>query len=62
MRFFFETLINVFAWIAGSKNPADIGTKRDSSLTEARILILATGVLQIDLKECEMSHRDKSYG
>lgn len=62
MRFYFETAIDVFAWIPGSLNLADVGTKLDSPLTETLVLTLATGILQVDLSHCELSHRDKSYG
>lgn len=62
MRFYFETSIDIFAWIPGALNPADVGTKLDSPLTEALILTLVTGIFQIDLTSCEISYRDKSYG
>lgn len=33
MRFNFETVVDVFSWISGSLNPADVGTKLDSPLS-----------------------------
>ena len=62
MRFYFETVIDVFGQIAGRANPADVGTKLDSPLTESLVLNMATGILQTDLSGCELSRRDRSYG
>lgn len=45
IHFHFETEIDFFVWIRGSLNLADIGTKRDSDLTETLVQNLATGIL-----------------
>lgn len=48
IRFKFETESDVMGWIPGNCNPADIGTKLSSPLTDAVVLMLATGRSQID--------------
>lgn len=60
--FFFETDIDISAWIPGNLNLADAGTKLDSQITEPLLRALATGVLQIELTNCELNYRDKSFG
>lgn len=62
MRFYFETCIDVFAWIAGSLNPTDVGKKKDSPLTKLLVITLATGIFQIYFTNCEFNHPQKSYG
>lgn len=62
IRFMFETELHTMGWIRGSVNPADIGTKPNSPLTSAVILMLATGRIQIDLSSCEKQSRDRSLG
>ena len=62
MRLYFETVIDIFVWIEGSLNIADVGTKQGSSLTDSLVLTLATGNLQTDLSNCELSRRENSYG
>lgn len=61
MRFNFEKFTDVLAWIAGSFNSADEGTKKDSPLTDLLLLTLATGIMQVDFTKCQFSHRDKSH-
>lgn len=59
VRFYFETVVDFFPWIAGSLNPADVGTKMDSTITCILILTLATGSIQIDMPVCELSRCEK---
>lgn len=42
MHFYLETVIDVYAWIAGASNPADVGTKLSSVPIEALILTPVT--------------------
>lgn len=44
-----NTSIDVFARVYGSKNPADVGKKLNSPLTEYIFLTLDTRILQVDL-------------
>lgn len=46
MRFYFETVIGTFTRISGSHNLAEVGTKKDSTLTDALVLTLETGIFQ----------------
>ena len=62
MRYYFETVIDSFAWISGSLNIADVGTKTNSPLTDTLVLSMASGIFHVDLSKCEVSNRDKSYG
>lgn len=58
MRFNFETVVDVFAWLSGSLNPADVGTILDSPLTAVLLLSLATRILQIDFSGCKLIQCD----
>lgn len=60
IRFVFKTKLGFMGWISGSCNPADIGTKQNSSLTDAVTLMLATGCIPVDLSSAEVkSHRKR---
>lgn len=61
MPFQIETAIDFPVWIRGTLNPADVGTKKDNSLTETLLLTLEKVVLQIYLTDCEVTRRNKSY-
>lgn len=61
MRFNFGTTVDVFAWISGKLNPADVGTKLDSHSIKVLGLFRATGILQIDFCGCELSQLGKSH-
>lgn len=60
-RIQYETVIDFFVWIRGPLNPAAVGTKKDSPITEALLLTTATGKIHIDFHECAIFKRDKSY-
>lgn len=49
MRFYFDTVIDVFARILGSITFSDVWTKLKAPLTDVLILKLANCVLQFDL-------------
>ena len=51
IRFVFETALDIVAWICGSLNISDVGTKKNSKLTELFQSILHTGKLQLDLSD-----------
>lgn len=57
----FEKTVNIFEWISGWLNPADVASKKDSPLPDAFVLTLATAELQIDLDGCQFSDRYKPY-
>ena len=62
IRFTLETLLNVMGWIRGTCNPADIGIKPNSALTDAVVLMLATGKINVDLSSCETRSPQKRLG
>lgn len=62
MMFYFETFVGIFAWIGISLNPAYVGTKFDSQLTNMLVLSLEIGMLQIYLTKCEFRRWEKSFG
>lgn len=62
IRFIYETALDIMGWIKGSCNPADIGTKPNSPLIEAVILMLATGKITVDLSSQETRSHDRRLG
>lgn len=52
MRFYFETSVEFFAWIAGPLHLAGIGTKQYSPLTELPVFILATEIIHTSFSKC----------
>lgn len=62
IRFTFETVLDVFAWIKGAVNMADVGTKRNSALTDAVNVIFATGRFDLDLSSIETRSHQRNLG
>lgn len=62
IRFIYETELDVMGWIRGMVNAADIGTKENSPLTEAVVLMFATGVITLNLSSQETKPYDKRLG
>ena len=63
IRFEYEThAVNTVAWIPGKINPADVGTKSDSALTQTVQIMLYTGKLQQDFSNAEVRSADGSLG
>lgn len=62
MPFYLDTEMDIFTWILGALNPADVGTKLKSPLTESIILPLAMGTFQIVFTQCKLSQLGKSFG
>lgn len=61
MRFSFETKTDVIALIAESFSPSGVDIKDDSSLTDMLLLILASGVVPIDVADFECTNEQKFY-
>lgn len=62
IRFTYETELDVLGWISGQVNIADVGTKENSPLTDALVLMLATGRITVDLSSQETKSYDKRLG
>lgn len=63
IRFEFETRnVSRIIWIPGKTNPADIGTKFDSPLTDAVAQLLATGKFPLHLENLETCASNRSLG
>lgn len=62
IRFYYKTAVDLFGWIRGSCNPADVGTKLNSPLVETYALTAATGVIHFDLTSMEVAQRDRPLG
>lgn len=62
IRFTYETVLDVFAWIRGNVNIADVGTKKNSALTDALSVILATGKFDIDISCIETRSNIRDVG
>lgn len=45
IRFYYETTVDLFRWIKGIYNPADVGTNLNSPLIETYALTAATGII-----------------
>lgn len=60
--FYHETTVDLFGWIRGSCNPADVGTKLNSPLVETFALTAATGIIHFDLQSKEIAPKDRSLG
>ena len=54
MRFYVKTFFGVFGWILCLDNPADVGTRLDSALTEKFLLTMPTGLHKTYLSGCEL--------
>lgn len=55
IRYYYETAIELFSWIRGSCNPADVGTKLNCPLTDTFALSAATGLLHFNLVSLEIA-------
>lgn len=62
LRFLSETFIDLFAWIQGSANAAQVETKTDSPLTKTEILTMETGLIQTYLTGFDHCSCNMSYG
>lgn len=62
IRFCHETSVDVFGWILGSVNPADVRTKLNSPLVDTLTLTLVTGIPQFDLQSLESVPGDCPLG
>lgn len=60
--FVFETELDVISWICGACNPADIEKRPNSTLTDAVVLMMATGKSHIDLSSFKFKSRHKRLG
>lgn len=62
IRCTFETTLEHMGRIKGTFNPADIGTKMNTALTDTVVIMFATGKIQVDLSSCESKSRNKRLG
>lgn len=62
IRFFYETTVDMFGWIKGFCNPADVGTKLNSPLVDTYALTAATEILQFDIQSMDSAPKNRSLG
>lgn len=52
LKFFVETNMDRFVWIFVLLNSADVNAKKDSPLTKALVLTIATAYIQLVSQDC----------